>query len=87
MIDFRHIPLSHDFAFGDVMRVPALCRCFLETVLHIKISRLEFIEKQADLSDSPVFHGIRLDVYIEDGADTVYNIEMQNRLESYEKIR
>ena len=87
MIDFRHIPLSHDFAFGDVMRVPALCRCFLETVLQIKINRLEFIEKQADLSDSPVFHGIRLDVYIEDGADTVYNIEMQNRLESFERIR
>ena len=87
MIDFRHIPLGDDFAFSEVMREPEICRHFLETVLGIRICRLEFAERELDLTDSFFFHGIRLDVYVEDDENSVYNIEMQNRLESYKRIR
>ncbi|MBO4872682.1 MAG: hypothetical protein J5496_04615 [Lachnospiraceae bacterium] len=78
MIDFRHIPLGNDFAFSEVMREPAICKHFLELVLGIRIRRLEFVERERDLSDSFFFHGIRLDVYVEDDADSVYDIEMQD---------
>ena len=87
MVDFRHIPLGNDFAFSEVMREPAICKHFLELVLGIRIRRLEFVERERDLSDSFFFHGIRLDVYVEDDADSVYDIEMQNRLESFKRIR
>ena len=87
MIDFRHIPLGNDFAFSEVMREPEICKHFLELVLGIRIRRLEFVERERDLSDSFFFHGIRLDVYVEDDADSVYDIEMQNRLESFKRIR
>ena len=78
MLDFRHMPLSNDFAFSQVMREPDICQCFLETVLKLKIRRLKFIGKQEDLTDSFLSHGIRLDIYIEDDDNSVYNIEMQN---------
>ena len=87
MTDYRHIPLRHDFAFSEVMREPDICQCFLETVLGIRIRKLEFISKQEDLTDSLLGHGIRLDIYVEDDAGSVYNIEMQNRLETMKRIR
>ena len=87
MLDFSHIPLSNDFAFSQVMREPDTCQCFLETVLKLKIRKLVFIGKQEDLTDSLLSHGIRLDIYIEDDNSSVYNIEMQNRLESFKRIR
>ena len=85
--DFRHIPLGNDFAFAEVMKESDICRCFLETVLKIRIRELVYTDKQKDLTDSLLYHGIRLDVYVEDDKNTVYNIEMQNRLESLKRVR
>ena len=87
MVDFRHIPLGNDFAFSEVMRRPEICKHFLEVVLGIRIRCLEFAEREMDLTDSFFFHGIRLDVYVEDDANNVYNVEMQNRLESFRRVR
>ena len=87
MTDFCHIPLSHYYAFGEVMREPELCQCFLETVLEIKIRRLVFVEKEHEMSDTWAAHGIRLDVYVEDDANSVYSIEMQNDVETMKRVR
>jgi len=87
MTDFRTIPLGNDFAFAEVMRDAETCQYFLEAVLNLKIRHIEYIDKQKDLSDSYDAHGIRLDVYVEDDAGIVYNVEVQNRRESFKRIR
>lgn len=72
------LPLSNDFMFGEVMRQEKVCTLFLEALLQRQIARIEYIDKQKDLSDSYFTHGIRLDVYLKDDAGAVHNIEMQN---------
>ena len=64
--------------FGEVMRQEEVCKLFLEALLGKKVACIKFIDKQVDCSDTPNYHGIRLDVYLADAAGTVYNIEMQN---------
>ena len=64
--------------FGEIMRRPEICRLFLEALLGKPIARIEYISKQQDVSDSYSSHGIRLDVYLRDEANTVYSVEMQN---------
>lgn len=71
------LPLSDDFMFGEVMRQPEVCRLFLECLLEKEIARIEYINKQEDMSDDVSGHGIRLDVYLNDAAGTHYDIEMQ----------
>ena len=74
---FKNLPLSDDFMFGEIMRRPEICKMFLEALLGKEIARIEYISKQQDLSDSYTSHGIRLDVYLRDEANTVYCVEMQ----------
>jgi predicted transposase/invertase (TIGR01784 family) len=75
---FKQLPLSDNFMFAQVMRQPEICQLFLEELLGVSIARLEFIGKEQDISDGDDYHGIRLDVYVNDAAQTRYNIEMQN---------
>jgi predicted transposase/invertase (TIGR01784 family) len=75
---FRQLPLSDNFMFAQVMRQPEICQMFLEELLGVSIARLEFIGTEQDISDGENYHGIRLDVYVNDVAQTRYNIEMQN---------
>lgn len=77
IIPLRELPLSNDFMFGEVMRRETVCKLFLEALLGKEIRRIQFIQRQTDLSDSYDYHGIRLDVYLNDDEGTVYNIEMQ----------
>lgn len=77
IIPLRELPLSNDFMFGEVMRRETVCKLFLEALLGKEIRHIQFIQKQTDLSDSYDYHGIRLDVYLNDNEGTVYNIEMQ----------
>ena len=77
IIPLSELPLRNDFMFGEVMRTSDICQLFLEELLGLNIQRIEFIDKQKDLSDSYTYHGIRLDVYLKDEAGTVFNVEMQ----------
>ena len=74
---FKELPLSHFFMFGQVMRRENICKIFLEQLLQKKIAKIEFINREHDLSDEFNWHGIRLDVYLEDKDNTRYDIEMQ----------
>ena len=71
------LSLRSDFMFGQVMRSEEICRLFLEALLEIEIQRIEFIDRQKDLSDSYEYHGVRLDVYLKDEKGTVFNVEIQ----------
>lgn len=74
IVPLSELPLRNDFMFGEVMRTSDICQLFLEELLDIHIQRIEFIDKQKDLSDSYTHHGIRLDVYLRDEAGIVFNV-------------
>ena len=76
-VNYRELPLSDDFMFGEVMRREHICKLFLEALLGKPISRIQYITKQQEVSDSYSGHGIRMDVYLRDETNTVYCIEMQ----------
>ena len=82
---FEELELRDDFMFGVVMRNPKLCKPFLERILGEKISRIEYPESQKTIDVSPGARGVRLDVYVEDGKGTVYDIDMQNKTSDTEK--
>ena len=74
---FEELQIKDDFMFGVIMRDPKFCRPFLERVLGMKIARLEYPSSQEMIDLSADAKSVRLDIYAEDGNDTVYNIEMQ----------
>ena len=62
---FEDLTISDDFMFGIVMRDPKYCKPFLETILNIKISRIEYPEDQKTINLSLDAKSIRLDVYVD----------------------
>ncbi len=71
------LPLRNDFMFGQVMREEDICKLFLEALLNVSIQQIQFLDRQKDLADSYAYHGIRLDVYLKDESNTVFNVEIQ----------
>lgn len=74
---FEKLTLKDDFMFGVVMRKPEYCKPCLERILGIKIHRIDFPESQKVLDISADAKSVRLDIYVVDDENTVYNIEMQ----------
>ncbi len=77
IVPLSELPLSNDFMFGAVMRNEEVCKLFLEALLGREIKEIKFIDRQKDLGDSYDYHGIRLDVYLNDEEGTVFNVEIQ----------
>lgn len=84
-LSLKDVNLSDNFMFAEVMRDEQVCKLFLEELLQKKIERVEFVNKEQDLTDAWDNHGIRLDVFLADENHTRYNIEMQNRPDSIER--
>ena len=74
---FEELEFKDDFMFGVIMRNPKYCKPFLETILGISISNIEYPKTQEIIEIAENAKSVRLDVYVEDTQDTVYNIEMQ----------
>ena len=74
---FEKLQIKDDFMFSVIMRNPRFCKPFLERILNIKISRIEYPKSQETIDISADAKSVRLDIYVEDGKETVYNIEMQ----------
>ncbi|MBQ6961632.1 MAG: Rpn family recombination-promoting nuclease/putative transposase [Clostridia bacterium] len=73
----EELTITDDFMFGAVMRDPKLLKPLLEMILGVKIRRIEYPELQKALNERYGSKGIRLDVYVEDEKETVYNVEIQ----------
>ncbi|MCR5830235.1 MAG: hypothetical protein K6F93_07830 [Lachnospiraceae bacterium] len=54
-----------------------LCKDILELILDIKIEKVELSQTQKEIDIKYDSEVVRLDVYVEDGKNTVYDIEMQ----------
>lgn len=53
------------------------CKAVLECILQIKIRDIEYPEFEKTIDKAIGSKGVRLDVYVEDDKNTIYNIEMQ----------
>ena len=74
---YEELELKDDFMFSVIMRDPRYVKPFLETILRIKIAKIEYPEVQKNIDIAAGAKGIRLDVYVEDEKHTVFNLEMQ----------
>ena len=73
---YENISFTNNFAFCKVMQNEEICREVIETLLHIKVGRLEYKSFEEDLKLEIDKRGIRLDVYIAD-SNRVFDLEMQ----------
>lgn len=73
----KELNLEDDFLFAKVMSDKEICKEFLEKLLEIKISKIEMPENQKTIDLLLESKGIRLDIYVKDENNTVYNVEMQ----------
>ena len=77
-IIWEELNISNDFLFGKVMQNPELCKELLQRILpDLMIERIEYPELQKSINMNMDAHSVRLDVYVKDDRETVYDIEMQ----------
>ncbi|MCM1569788.1 MAG: Rpn family recombination-promoting nuclease/putative transposase, partial [Roseburia sp.] len=75
---YEDLTITDDFMFGKVLRHPKRCKKLLEIILGIKIRKVVFIEGENTINPDYDAKGIRLDIYLEDDGNTVYDVEMQS---------
>ena len=73
----EELEIWDDFMFGAVMSNKELCKHLLEIILQKKIRDIRYTELQKTINLQYDAKSIRLDVYVEDDLDSVYNIEIQ----------
>ena len=75
---WEDLGISNDFLFGKVMQDPKLCKELLQRILpDLRIDHIEYPELQKAIKPDADAKSIRLDVYVRDRENVVYNIEMQ----------
>ena len=79
--DYSELTFTDDFMFCKVMSTNLdLCKEVLELILNMNISRIELVESQKTFDITALAKSIRLDVYVSDDSNTVYDVEMQTTL-------
>ena len=75
---WEELSISNDFLFGKVMQNPKLCKELLLRILpDLNIERIEYPELQKSISMDMDARSVRLDVYVKDEKEVVYDIEIQ----------
>ena len=75
---YSELTFTDDFMFCKILAADmGLCEELLELILGIKIRRVELVQSQVPIEEKYDARGIRLDVYVEDADNTIYDIEMQ----------
>jgi predicted transposase/invertase (TIGR01784 family) len=75
--NLKELNLEDDFLFAKVMSDKKICKELLEKILEIEIEKIELVEEQKTIDLLIESKGIRLDVYVKDENNTIYNVEMQ----------
>ena len=75
---FEELTITDDFMFGAVMSDPKRCKKLLEYILGIKITKIDYKEKQKTIDVSYDSKGVRLDLTVIDDKGQVFDIEIQN---------
>ncbi|SEH26192.1 Rpn family recombination-promoting nuclease/putative transposase [Selenomonas sp. KH1T6] len=77
--EWEDLTIADDYMFKLVMSHKRICKHLLEMILGIKIRKLMDPKTEHAMKNSYESNGIRLDVYVEDDENTVYDVEMQIR--------
>lgn len=74
---YEELTITDNFMFAKVMSNKQICRQFLELILKVEIKYIEFPDEEKTIKRFYHSKGVRLDVYLNDANNTIYNIEMQ----------
>ena len=75
---WEELSIANDFLFGKIMQNPDLCKELLQRILpDLDIDHIEYPELQKVIKPDMDARSVRLDVYVKDNKNTVYDIEMQ----------
>ena len=91
MVKFKaweDLTFTDDFMFSQVMKNKEICKEVVETILGIKVGRIEFLTSQYEIEIDPEAKTIAMDVYLRD-EKKIINVELQNghRLELPKRSR
>lgn len=76
IINYEDLSLTNNFMFCKVMEDMDVCRGVIETLLGIKIERIENFGREKTAQSGFSSKGVRYDVYVR-GSNEVFDIEMQ----------
>ncbi len=78
--EYQNLDFTNDFLFCKIMSNNLeLCRKVLEVILNISIREVKLSESQKAIDLTSDGRGVRLDVYVNDENNTVYDLEMQRK--------
>ena len=76
---YEELTFTDDFMFCKILELyPEICRELLELILGRRVGKLVSVNRQKPVEITADGHGVRFDVYAEDGESTIYDVEMQN---------
>lgn len=81
---YEELGITDAFMFAKVMSNKEICKPVLEQILNIKIRDIEYLDYEETIQIAPGSKSIRLDIYVEDDNNTVFNLEMQTT--NYEEL-
>ena len=77
IIPWEKLPITNTFMFNKVMTSDLdACRGVIETLLGIKISRVECVQDEKTLEVDALAKGVRFDVYVSNSSQ-VFDVELQ----------
>ncbi len=80
---YEDLDFTDNFMFCKILQNnPNLCKELTELILDRKIGNIISLNKQMPIEITSDGRGVRFDVYLEDDASTVYDIEMQTYREA-----
>ena len=85
---YKELTFTDDFMFSQVMKNKEICKEVIETILGIKVGKIEFLTSQHEIQIDPEAKTIAMDVYLRD-EKKIINVEMQtgHRLELPKRSR
>ena len=74
---YDQLEITDSFMFAKVMSDKEICKATLEQILNIKIRDIKYLDYEETIQVASGAKGVRLDIYVEDDKNTVFNLEMQ----------
>ena len=74
--EWEQLGITSDFIFCKVMLDEELCKKFIEILLGIEISKIEYLNTENLIENYYDSRGVRLDVFVKD-SDRTFDIEIQ----------
>jgi len=76
-IDWDAMTITNNFLFQEVLRNKELCAYLIENILHIQIKDIHYPQAEKSMTAQLRSKSIRLDLYVTDVDDNVYDVEME----------